>query len=122
MRYAHFAIIATLMLGCASSQTHTDRAASPFSEYDDAFQSSIRKNWEASLQGKNPAGKIVLEFHLTSDGHITDMKVIQDSVGNGQALTCQKAVLASAPYPPWPEYMVRMVSKDYRDIIYTFLY
>lgn len=122
MRHAIFAFIATMLVGCVSSQTHTHSAVSPVIQYDADFQSSIRKNWESSLHGKNRAGKIVLKFHLTPDGHITDMMVFQDSVGNGQALICQKAVLASAPYPPWPEDMIHMVGINYREITYTFTY
>jgi hypothetical protein len=122
MRPTIFVIIAALLVGCASSETHTHRAISPLIQYDDDFRSSIQKNWEALLHGKNRAGKIVLEFHLTFDGHITDMKVIQDSVGNGQALICEKAVLAPIPYPPWPADMVHMVGANYRVCTFTFNY
>ena len=122
MRLIFFTIIATLLVGCASSRTHTHQAASPFSRYDDDFQSSIRRSWEASLHGRHQAGEIVLEFHLTSDGRITDMKVIKDSVGDGQAMICEKAVLASVPYPPWPVDMVRMVGASFRVVTYTFNY
>jgi hypothetical protein len=122
MRTAIFTIIATLLVGCASSETHAHRKKSPLIQYDDDFRSSIRTNWEVLLHGNNRAGKIVLEFHLTFDGHITDMKVIQDSVGNGQALICEKAVLAPVPYPPWPTDMVRMVGANYRVCTYTFNY
>jgi hypothetical protein len=122
MRLILFTIIATLLVGCASSRTHTHQAASPFSRYDDDFQSSIRRSWEASLHDKNRAGEIVLEFHLTSDGRITDTKVIKDSVGNGQAMICEKAVLASVPYPPWPADMARMVGESFRVCTFTFYY
>jgi len=121
MRPIFFAIIATLLVGCASSQTRTHQAASPF-RYDDDIQSSIRKSWEGLSHGKNRAGEIVLEFHLTSDGRITDIKVIKDSVGNGQAQICEKAVFASVPYPPWPADMVRMVGKSFRVCTFTFNY
>jgi hypothetical protein len=122
MRPTLFAIIAILLVGCASSQTRTHQAASPFSRYDDDFQSSIRRSWEALSHGKNRAGEIVMEFHLTSDGQITDMRVVKDSVGNGQSLICEKAVLASVPYPPWPTDMIRMVGQNYRVCTFTFTY
>jgi TonB C terminal len=122
MRPIFFAIIATLLVGCAGSQTHTHQAASPFSLYEDAFQNSIKRNWQALLHGKNRTGEIVLEFRLTSDGQITDMKVVKDSVGNGQSLICEKAVLASVPYPSWPKDMIRMVGQNYRVCTFTFNY
>ena len=122
MRPILFAIIATLLVGCASSQTRTHQAASPFSRYDDDFQSAIRRSWEALLHGKNRSGEIVLEFHLTSDGRITNMKVIKDSVGNGEAMICEKAVLASVPYPAWPADVVRMVGESFRVVTFTFNY
>jgi len=122
MRLTLFAIIATLLIGCASSQTHTHHAASPISRYDEGFERSIRKNWLASLHGKQRAGEIVLQFNLTSDGRITDMKVIKDSVGNGQSWICVQAVRASVPYPPWPADMARMVGASFRVIELTFYY
>jgi hypothetical protein len=100
--------------------------ATPFEQYDTAFINSIKKSWHALRGDRKLAqpktGKIVLQFHLTKDGHITDMKVLEDNVGEGQAMVCQKAVLAPVPYRSWPEDMIRLVGADYRVMTFTFNY
>jgi hypothetical protein len=80
--------------------------------------------WDALLgkSRRDHVGKVVLRFRLNYDGSITDMKVLEDDVGGGQAAFCQKAVSSSAPFPNWPPDMLRMVGANYREITYTFNY
>jgi hypothetical protein len=103
-----------------------EQKATPFTQYDTSIINSINKSWYDLLADQKVArhkhGKIVLQFHLTYDGHITDMKVVEDNVGDGQALVCQKAVLAPTPYKSWPEDMIRMVGANYRVITFNFYY
>jgi hypothetical protein len=109
-----------VLAGCASSDIQTQRKL-----YDEAFRNSVQRNWEMLLQvqdKKYRSGKVVLKFHLTYDGHITDMKVIKDNVGDGLALVCQKAVFALAPYPRWPEEQIHETNSNYRVVKYIFNY
>jgi hypothetical protein len=126
-----------LLSGCVSSKIlpkpvinsqpdDYDTLYSPFKDYDTSFMNSINKNWDSLLKGQKNGpyriGKVVLQFHLTDDGHITDMKVVENNAEDTLALICEKAVFAKAPYPRWPEDMIRMVGKNYRVITITFNY
>ena len=50
------------------------------------------------------------------------MKVLEDNVGDGQSLLCQKAILAPVPYKSWPNDMIRMVGENYRTMTFNFYY
>jgi hypothetical protein len=67
-------------------------------------------------------GRVVLQFHLNPDGRITDMKVLENTVGETLGLLCQKAVLDPSPFDKWPREMRLLVDKDYRDIQFAFYY
>ena len=113
------------LAGCVSKENFViNGKPTPFKQYDKGFFNSIQKNWYASNK-KNThlkVGKVMLQFHLQYDGNITDMKVLEDTTGNDQALICQKAVLDLAPYNSWPEDMKRMIGSNYRLITLTFYY
>ena len=106
--------------------TSLDAKATPFGVYDAAFITAVESRWFALLDqisyDSYRHGKVELEFHLNYDGRITDMKVVQTTVGEMLGLLCQKAVLDPAPYNRWPPDMRLMVDKDYREIRFTFFY
>jgi hypothetical protein len=102
-----------------------DTKATPFGAYDAAVIAAIQKRWYDLLEDSTAApksGKVVLDFRMHSDGHITDLKVVEQDVGEIRALYCRKAVSDPAPYAPWPSDMRRMIGKDYRDVKFTFFY
>lgn len=102
-----------------------DTKATPFGAYDAAVIAAIQKRWYDLLEDSTAApksGKVVLDFRMHSDGHITDLKVLEQDVGEIRALYCRKAVSDPAPYAPWPSDMRRMIGKDYRDLHFTFFY
>jgi hypothetical protein len=63
-----------------------------------------------------------VEFNLTSDGRVTDLKVTENSVTDILALMCQRAVQDPAPFAPWPNDLRRLVGKEYREVRFTFYY
>lgn len=121
-----------LLSGCESSrETHERKISSsldnsPFGEYESAIIKSIEQSWYALIDKtyfiQYPTGEVVLGFNITSDGKITDMKVLENNVGEIQLLMCKEAVLTNAPYPPWPADMLRMVGKNYRQVKFDFHY
>ena len=136
-----FGIVVVLVSGCSAGINHTgykpysiagqsvksnSKSSSPFQKYDDSFTELITKNWYDLLAGekfvKHKTGEVVLQFHLTYDGQISDMKVLEKTAGEKEAQICQKAVMAGAPYRPWPDDMTRMVGANYRVIDFTFYY
>ena len=132
-----YIILLFLFVGCGAVSAQTTRAPTnsldkfwpvsvAFKNYDTAFRDSIVHRWKALLDGNKSdqqrIGKVVLQFHLNYDGSVTDMKVIEDSVGKGQAPICQQAVLSSAPFPSWPARMRELIGANYRAITFTFNY
>lgn len=103
-----------------------DTKATPFGQYDAEFIQAVQARWDDLLDNISfdgyRRGRVVLEFHLNFDGRITDMKVLDNNVGEVLGLLCQKAVLDPAPFDRWPREMRLMVDKDYREIKFTFYY
>ncbi|HKW27916.1 MAG TPA: hypothetical protein VJT54_01160 [Verrucomicrobiae bacterium] len=103
-----------------------DVKATPFGAYDAAFIQAVTQRWYDLLDSRQFArdrsGKVVLRFHLNYDGRISDMVVMQNTVGDLLGYVCQKAVMDPAPYAQWPTDMRAMVGLDYREITFTFYY
>ena len=97
----------------------------PFSSYDAAFIAAVQQRWYDLLDSSQFAqrsGKVVLEFRLTYDGRIVDLKVGDSEVGEILSLLCQRAILDPAPYARWPDDMRRMIGNNYREVTFTFYY
>jgi hypothetical protein len=103
-----------------------DAKQTPFGEYDAKFIEAVTQRWYGLLDSQQFArdrtGKVTLQFHLNYDGSITDMKILDNNVGDLLAYVCQKAVTDPAPYAPWPNDMREMIGKNYREITFTFYY
>lgn len=103
-----------------------DAKATPFGAYDRAFIEAVTQRWYDLLDSRQFAldrtGKVMLRFHLNHDGRVTDMRVLDNTVGDVLGYVCQKAVEDPAPYAAWPSDMRMMVGNDYRDITFTFYY
>jgi hypothetical protein len=103
-----------------------DVKATPFGAYDAAFIEAVTQHWYDLLDSHNFAmdrsGKVTVQFHLNYDGSITDVKVLDNNVGDVLGYICQEAVTEPAPYEKWPSDMRQMVGADYREISFTFYY
>lgn len=102
-----------------------DVKQTPFGAYDAAFIAAVQQRWFDlldSTQFAQRSGKVVLEFKLTYDGRILDLKVNGNEVGELLGLLCQRAITDPAPYPKWPSDMRRMVGGNYREVTFTFYY
>ena len=103
-----------------------DVKASPFGDYDRRLILAVQQQWYNLLAGQtfsqDSTGKVVVDFRLTYDGHILDMKVEESTVGPVLALICQRAVKDPAPFGKWPGDMRKMVGADYREVRFTFYY
>ncbi len=103
-----------------------DAKATPYGQYDAELIAAVQVHWYDLLDSMSGAGyrsgRVVLEFRLHYDGRITDMKVVENSVGETGSLLCQKAVLDPAPYDKWPREMRLSIDKDYRDLKFAFFY
>ena len=103
-----------------------DVKATPFGAYDAALVEAVTQRWYDLLDSRQFAmdrtGKVTLRFHLNYDGTITDMNVLQNTVGDLLGYVCQKAINDPAPFAPWPSDMRLMIGENYREITFTFYY
>ena len=107
-----------------------DVKASPFGDYDRAFIAAVEQCWYDLLDqhnGMRNIGKVTVDFQMTQDGRITDLKVTETTVANEiQSMLCQSAILNPAPYGRWPAAMkqkiVEQTGKTTREVRFTFYY
>jgi hypothetical protein len=102
-----------------------DVKATPFGAYDAAFVRAVEQRWFSLLDTApfvQRSGKVMLEFKLNADGRITDMKALNNEVGEILGLICQRAVMDPAPYAKWPSDMRRMIGASFREVTFTFYY
>ena len=103
-----------------------DVKATPFGAYDEALIEAVTQRWYDLLDSQQFAldrsGKVTLRFHLNYDGTITDMSVVQNTVGDLLGYVCQKAISDPAPFAKWPSDMRRQIAENYREITFTFYY
>jgi hypothetical protein len=102
-----------------------DVKATPFGAYDAAIIRAIQQRWYDILDESTiltRSGKVVVEFRIHFDGRVTDLRVIDQDVGELLSLFCRRAISDPAPFAAWPSDMRRMVGKDYRDVRFTFYY
>jgi TonB family protein len=109
-----------------SVTTYRFQNKTPFSKYDSAIVEATAKKWDEIL-GKQKFkqdrhGKVVVRYHLHSDGTVSDLKTLKNNVGEVLDYICIEAIKDCAPFAPWPPDMVRMVGQDYREITFTFYY
>lgn len=102
-----------------------DAKATPFGAYDAALIEAVTQRWYALLDQRDYAsdgrGRVVLQFHLHSDGRVTEVNVAENTTSEVLGLICQKAVLDPAPFAPWPSDMRRVLGET-RNIQFTFFY
>jgi hypothetical protein len=102
-----------------------DTNAALFGIYDRYLVDSVKSRWQALLDERNFAaggrGKVVLSLVLHPDGRVTDLSTLDQSASEVQGYICQKSVLDSAPFQPWPSEMRRVVGGN-RPIRFTFYY
>ena len=107
-------------------ETSFDVKATQFGQYDSEFVDAVTYHWYSLLDSQQFAsdrtGKVTLQFHLNYDGTITEMTVLQNTVGDLLGYVCQKAINDPAPFKPWPEQMRREIGANSREITFTFYY
>lgn len=100
--------------------------ATPFGAYDAALIDAVRNRWYDLLDQRSFAGartgKVMLQFHLNADGHVSEMRLMENTVDLTLALLCESAIRDPAPFNPWPGELRRLVGADYREVTFTFYY
>ena len=109
-----------------SIQASTDARGSPLGNYDAKFVAAVQQCWYNLLEqhrySLDRMGKVVLQFRLTYDGRITDMKTLESDVGDIYTAVCQLAVTKPAPFEKWPTDVRRLIGANSREVRFTFYY
>lgn len=96
-----------------------------FGDYDARFVAAVSQNWWNLLDSQrfslDRTGKVVLYFRLNYDGSISDMRFVNNNVGDLLGYVCEKAVLDGAPYERWSQDM-RLKLGDSTEVQFTFDY
>jgi hypothetical protein len=103
-----------------------DAKATLTGAYDAELVEAIQSRWDDLLDqvsyNSYRHGRVVVQFRLNYDGRITDLMIVETTVGDMLAILCRKAIEDPSPYDKWPQEMRHMMDKDYRDISFTFYY
>ena len=103
-----------------------DVRASSFGAYDRAVIQAIEERWfqllEENAYTGERVGKVILDFKLKYDGSVSDMKVVETSVGEVLALLCLRAIKDPSVYEQWPSDMRLLYSSCFREVRFTFYY
>jgi outer membrane biosynthesis protein TonB len=103
-----------------------DVKGTPIGNYDARLVNAVQECWWALLEQQRYSldrlGVVMIEFRLTMDGRIADMKVVESDVGDIYTTICQLAITKPSPYEKWPADMRRLVGSDSRLVRFTFYY
>jgi outer membrane biosynthesis protein TonB len=112
----------------SKTESRTGVQEPAFEDYDHEVINTIQKRWQ-ELRSNYPAaapghtkGKVVVNFRLHADGRIGVVKTVSSDVDGVLTYLCEQAVKDPAPYPRWPEELVRKVGTESREIRFTFSY
>ncbi len=100
-------------------------AESPFGAYDKQVVRAVQSRWYALIEQNGlyeRAGEVTIHFKLMPDGSVADADVKTSTAGQILALFCQKAVVESAPFEPWPEELRTYLGNEPREVDFTFYY
>jgi TonB family protein len=107
------------------AQQNPNPLLSPSAFYDRTLWDKIERHWcellnEASWVPKTDEKIVRVEFHLYSDGHVSDLSVVSSTGDEQDTALCMKAVRESGPFPSWPDEMTRAHKHGWRRIAVTF--
>ena len=102
-----------------------DARGTTIGAYDWALIAAVQQCWynilDETITPTRP-GKVIVEFRLHSDGYVTDVRVLETSVGEMQSLFCERAIEKPAPFARWPDGMQKELGRNNRLLKFTFYY
>lgn len=100
-------------------------AGSPFGEYDKKLIAAVTARWYALIDRYGiyeRTGDVTLNFELYDDGTVRNLERKANSAGEILALYCEKAIVDSAPFDPFPTSLRLLVGAEPREVNFTFYY
>jgi outer membrane biosynthesis protein TonB len=90
------------------------------------FIEAVQARWFSLLDERdfvgNQSGRVIVQFRLHNDGRISNVSIVNSTVGDLLSWFCQRAVSDPAPYQPFPPDLRRLLNTEYREIRFTFYY
>jgi hypothetical protein len=91
--------------------------------YDKTLFAALNQHYYSLLNQQQimpRVGKLVMDFTLHSDGHISGMNISQGQEDGLFGLLCQQTVLGIVPFSPWPACMSRTFPTNQNSVTITF--
>jgi hypothetical protein len=102
-----------------------DAKVTAFGAYDATLIAAVQQAWYNLLDehmGAHRTGKVVVEFRLTYEGKVVNVRISENDVGEILGQYCYNAITQPAPYGEWPPDMRRAIGGNHRDVKFTFYY
>ena len=123
-RKAHLTVAGVTRTGVAAFNVEE----SPFGAYDKKIFIAVQSRWYALLQRYGiyeSTAKVTVNFELFDDGQVKIVKKEKpDDDGENSILSlfCEKAIIESGPFDPFPDNLRALVGKEPREITFIFYY
>jgi len=127
-RKAHLSAMGVSRTGAAAFNVEE----SPFAAYDSKIFKTVQSRWENLINhfGRyDQVGTVTMHFYLMADGTLkkdpagnTVMEITNNSGGRIMALLCEKAIVESALFDPFPDNLRALAGKEPREAMFTFYY
>jgi len=101
------------------------RNGGPFGEYDNAIVEKVQTRWYALVRQFHlytQVGSVEVNFTLRSDGIIKNVSMTRNSAGKIPGLSCEKAIVESAPFDPLPQSLRAVAPSGARNVHFLFYY
>jgi hypothetical protein len=99
--------------------------ASPFGEYDQKVVKAVQSRWYALIEKYaiyERSGTVTITFELREDGTAQNLQRTENSVGELLASFCEKAILDSTPFEPFPDRLRLLLGNQPREASFAFYY
>jgi hypothetical protein len=99
--------------------------SSPFGEYDQKMVRAVQSRWYALIEKYalyEGSGTVTITFDLREDGTVQNLKQMENSTSELLASFCEKAILDSTPFEPFPDRLRLLLGNQPRDASFTFYY
>ena len=99
--------------------------ASPFGAYDKKVIKAIQSRWFHLIDRYGiyeSTATVTIYFELFDDGQVRNVKTIEGGENSILSLFCEKAIIESGPFDPWPDELRALAGKEPRQATFTFYY
>jgi hypothetical protein len=99
--------------------------ASPFGAYDKKVIRAVQSHWFQLIDHYGiyeRTATVTVYFELFDDGQVKNVKTVEGAEDSILSLFCEKAIIESGPFDPWPDELRALAGKEPRQATFTFYY